>query len=405
MAASLSWATWAAVFVIALLLPLTLMACPRLYPPWATHNLTRLDLAAGSASGADGRAGPPSQRYITSTARTSPTGKERPLPGLVQALLPAMQRAENPSSALASALQTLQRYDWADVRLGPGDGPRMREGVRRLLTVPVGAAAAEPTPGDTLRTLESLAALQRQRGFFSLHLSTEVSQLATSLMDRLGQRGFRQLDGHWASALIWASSKLQLLQGRDILVRLCRRMTAPDVRPSLSPADVVVAIRGLAKAQVTDEPFLREMSAFLLSGDRLLLLDAPELADLAWGCARLGYQDAPLMAAVAERVTTVFCDAEQRLAITASTATTTAWAFATLNVRHEALMAALARHVLEGGVLPTMTAQGIADVAWAFARLNVRNEPLMEALARRVVEGSALHTMTGSPRWASATLR
>eukprot|EP00667_Euglena_gracilis_P028006 EG_transcript_35237 len=169
MATSLSWATWAAVFAVALWC--LVVACPRLYPPWATHNLTRLDLPAGSASGADGRADPPSQRYITSTARTSPTGKERPLPGLVQALLPAMQRAENPSSALASALQALQRYDWADVQLGPDAGPQVREGVRRLLTVPVGAAAAEPTPGDTLRTLESLAALQRQRGFFSLHLS------------------------------------------------------------------------------------------------------------------------------------------------------------------------------------------------------------------------------------------
>lgn len=55
-----------------------------------------------------------------------------------------------------------------------------------------------------------------------------------------------------------------------------------------------------------------------------------------------------------------------------------------------------AKKTMHGRALPGMKGQEVANVAWAFATLNVRGETVMAALASRAVKGGLLPTPRAS---------
>ena len=57
-----------------------------------------------------------------------------------------------------------------------------------------------------------------------------------------------------------------------------------------------------------------------------------------------------------------------------------AWAFARSGLRHDQLLASLAKRAAQPEVLRSFTPQGIANVAWAYATLDFFDEPLMMTL-------------------------
>ena len=102
-------------------------------------------------------------------------------------------------------------------------------------------------------------------------------------------------------------------------------------------------------------------------------LDARSLANAAWACAKLEIKNEALVAAIAREVQGKIRDFDpQPLA-------NTAWAYATLGVYNEALMSAIAGEAQ--AVIRKFSPQGLANTAWAYAKLGVYNEPLMSAIA------------------------
>eukprot|EP00667_Euglena_gracilis_P008076 EG_transcript_8169 len=372
-------------------------------PSWSPRFPTRIEIQAASRDSNSWTAGSRSRRKGDSDEHRN----ERVRPGLVRELLQRAQRGGS-SASMSSAFQAVQRLDWSRLQPSPTDEQQVREEVGQLLAE-VQKVGAKLDPLDAFQALHSLAKLQQQRGFISLRLSAEVLQLAAVLVAHFSTpSGCRGLDGRQASTVIWAIAKLGVPQAREPLVCLCQHMMEPRVLSSLSHINIVMAIYGLGKSRVLYEPFLRAMSSALLNGGHLSSLDGRGVANLAWGCAALGYRDAALMQAVVERV--VHVDDGVLPTMNSQNVANTAWAFATLGIRNEALMEKLMGRVVGAdGVLPTMNSQNVAITAWAFATLGIRNEALMEKLTGRVVgAGGVLSTMNAQDvtnmAWAFATL-
>ena len=102
-------------------------------------------------------------------------------------------------------------------------------------------------------------------------------------------------------------------------------------------------------------------------------LDARSLANAAWACAKLEIKNEALVAAIAREVQGKIRDFDpQPLA-------NTAWAYATLGVYNEALMSAIAGEAQ--AVIRKFSPQGLANTAWAYGTLGVYNKALMSAIA------------------------
>ena len=70
----------------------------------------------------------------------------------------------------------------------------------------------------------------------------------------------------------------------------------------------------------------------------------------------------------------------------------TAWAFATLAIQDESLMASISRRALQDGFLVSFNSRDIAMTAWAFASLRIWDEALLAAIVQRMEDDEFLRT-------------
>ena len=70
------------------------------------------------------------------------------------------------------------------------------------------------------------------------------------------------------------------------------------------------------------------------------------------------------------------------------------WAYATLDLRVQALTEGLTAHVVDGGLVAALQPRGVATVAWALAKLGVRSPAFGAALAERLLRPGSLEAFT-----------
>ena len=104
---------------------------------------------------------------------------------------------------------------------------------------------------------------------------------------------------------------------------------------------------------------------FTMQEECLSTFYAQNVANTAWAYARLGIKNEALMAALAGRTMRTECLSTPN----AQNVANTAWAHATLQIKNKALMAALVGRTMHEECLSTFDAQTVANTAWAYARL------------------------------------
>jgi len=149
---------------------------------------------------------------------------------------------------------------------------------------------------------------------------------------------------------------------------------------------------------VFDNPLLQAISSAAMN--RLNEFRAQELANTAWACAKLLWQNLPLLDAIASASRPRLHDQFNTLNMT-----NTAWAWAALSLTHAPLIDALSAESLPH--ISEFEAQQLHNSAWAFARLLVKDHPLLGSISAVSFSKATEFGLQGisNPAWAFAVFQ
>eukprot|EP00667_Euglena_gracilis_P006006 EG_transcript_6048 len=182
-----------------------------------------------------------------------------------------------------------------------------------------------------------------------------------------------------------------------------RALAQPDVSEKLYGKDVSILFHSFGRLDQQHPVLFKALQGRLLrtGGGQIEWLTSQGVSNCLWAAARLGLQDAELVAALVDRALTLGLDQ-----FTSQGVANTAWALATMGHCDDPFLAALVARLTSAG-LQEFKPQELANTIWAVATLGHKDETLLARFAQFLV-ARGLHGFKAqelaNTTWAFATL-
>eukprot|EP00667_Euglena_gracilis_P008514 EG_transcript_8628 len=218
-----------------------------------------------------------------------------------------------------------------------------------------------------------------------------VSDALTGILTEA--ESLQQLSPQAIGTVAWAVATLRA--NRTVMERLLDHAAQKQMPEVCGPKDLSRLLWAAATANVRHEPFLSKVAAVLPHSWVPGACRAWDVLDILWAYAALGFRADNLLVALGDQLAGGLLHQLRPDNLVA-----VGWAFATLNVRHAAVLTLLAQELGKPEVLWSLSTSELVEVLWVFGTLKHPSPELFEGLAHHLVSSGALAKALRDKIWA-----